>query len=68
MKKPEILIGDFIRFNEKSLNNMTSQAPDVAAAFAIVMKELAIKYGNISLPGTTTTTAVIEEKKLQKTI
>ena len=64
MKKPEILIGDFIRFNEKSLNNMTSQAPDVAAAFAIVMKELAIKYGNISLPGTTTTTAVIEETKL----
>ena len=65
MKKPEILIGDFIRFNEKSLNNMTSQAPDVAAAFAIVMKQLAIKYGNISLPGTTTTTtAVIEETKL----
>jgi hypothetical protein len=64
MKKPEILIGDFIRFNTPSLNNMTTQSPEIAAAFAIVMKELAVKYGNISLPGATTTTAVIDEAKL----
>ena len=55
MKKPEIVIGDFIRLNSLGLNKMTSEAPQIATAFAAVMKQLAIKYGNITIPGQTVT-------------
>ena len=69
MKKPEILIGDFIRLNSQGLNKMTTEAPEIATAFATVMKQLAIKYGNITIPGqpgsaTTGTTATTQTKPL----
>jgi len=57
MKNPVEIIGDFIRFNSDSLNNMQKQAPEVAKAFSEVMKQLAIKYGNIPLPTSSTTPA-----------
>lgn len=64
MKKPEILIGDFIRYNSASLNNMTTSAPEIATAFAAVMKQLAVKYGNITLPGQTAISTTKTEKEL----
>jgi len=67
MKKPEIVIGDFIRLNSLGLNKMTSEAPEIATAFAAVMKQLAIKYGNITIPGqpvTTATTTTAQTKTL----
>lgn len=68
MKKPEILIGDFIRLNSQGLNKMTTEAPEIATAFATVMKQLAMKYGNITIPGqpasTTTTTQTTQTKPL----
>ncbi len=55
MKKPQEIIGDFIRLNSDSLNNMQKQAPEVAKAFAEVIKLLAVKYGNVPIPTTQTT-------------
>lgn len=50
MKQPQEIIADFIRLNSDSLNNMQKQAPEVAQAFAEVMKHLAMKYGNVPMP------------------
>jgi hypothetical protein len=50
--KPEIQIADFLKYNAPALNEMKNESPEIAAAFAQVIKELAQKYGNI---GTTAT-------------
>lgn len=45
--KPEIQIADFLRYNAQALNEMKNESPEIASAFAQVIKELAQKYGNI---------------------
>lgn len=45
--KPEIQIADFLKYNAPALNEMKNESPEIAAAFAQVIKELAQKYGNI---------------------
>ena len=51
--KPEIVIADFLRYNASALNEMKNESPEIATAFAQVIKELALKYGNIAtnVPG-----------------
>ena len=50
MERPEIALGDFIRLNSSSFNNMKQQAPEVADAFAKVLAVVATRYAKAPIP------------------
>jgi hypothetical protein len=68
MEKPEIVIGNFIRLNSSSFNNMKQQAPEVADAFSKVLGLIAKRYAKIPIPTSQPTTLDIKDIGTMETL